>query len=226
MRLRIPKRYRDLRRYVLTRRLAKLLGYFLWIAAFFLSALAYNDAHQTYPPEERLLGWRLALWLAVGVVSGFAVLRVWKLFTGRTVVGVILRSGLLHSYTSSEDPGAMKGADYDFRVRSALTVDTGRGRPKRLRFEQKPGFYLYYYPGTRLCRFGGLPYPVCDPVGSPRPRRNPVHGSSDAFDDPSGGCVCVACGLMNHRTNVPCANCGLTVIDPAEVFGGDCFQDD
>ena len=223
--MRIPKRYRDVRRYVLFRRTAKIAGYLLWNGCFYLSALAYNDAHQTYPPEKRLLGWRLALWLAAGLLIGFIVFRMWKLFTCGAMSGVILKSGISHSYTSSEDPGAMKGADYDFRVRSALVVDTGRGKPKRLCFEQKNGFYLYYYPGTRCCRFGGLPYPICDPVGSPRPKRDPIHGSEAAFDDPSGGCVCVACGFLNRAPNSPCANCGLTVIDPAEVFGKETFED-
>ena len=218
LKARIPERNRDLLRYVRRRRLAQLTGYVAFVAAFALGANAYNASHQTYPPEKQLLGWRLALWMLAALLIGFFLFRLWRFFTRCTVEGRILHAGLSHGYVPSDDPGAANAVSYDFRVHSYLTVEDEKGKRHRLRFEQKPGFYLYYYPGTRLCRFAGLAYPLCDPRSACRPERRRRAGEGDPHDDLSGGSICVACGLLNRSSEQVCGRCGLSLIDPAEVW--------
>ena len=221
MKPKIPKENRDLIRYSRRRRLAQLTGYAAFVAAFALGANAYNASHQTYPPEQQLLGWRLVLWMAVAVVAGFFLFRMWRLFTLRALSGRILSSKLSHGYVSSDDPGMSSRVDYEFRLRSALTVEDECGRRHAIRFEQKNGFYLYYYPETRLARFSGLPYPLCDPKTACRPQRSRGAGEDDPHDDLSNGHICVACGLLNRSLEQPCARCGLSLIDPEKIWGDD-----
>ena len=220
----IPKKNRDLSVYVWRRRILQLLGYALWLTAFWLGARAYNDSHQTYPANQRIVGWRLAVWMGAAVVIGFLLFRIWRWFSGRGLEGEIVKSGLSHSYTSSADPGAGSSVSYDFRAHTYLVIRDKRGRLHRLRFEQKSGFYLYYYPGTYVRKFAGLPYPVRDPMRICRPSGNGV-GLGDPHDDLSRGYLCVACGsLNNHSLDEPCGRCGHSLIDPAEVSFGDRSQ--
>ncbi len=219
MKRRIPEKNRDLRLYVLRRRLLRLTGYALWLAAFGFGAWFYNDSHQTYPPQRRIVGWRLFFWMLAAAVAGFFLFRLWKFFTQRRVEGVVAESGLSHSYTSSADPGAGNSVNYDFRLNTYLVIRDEKGKRHRLRFEQKPGFYLYYYEGTHVCRLSGLPYPVRDPrcVGAPARRRS--EGVRDPHDDLSGGYLCAACGNLNNRNlSEPCGLCGLSLVDPAELW--------
>ncbi len=214
MKPRLPDRNRDLRRYVFWRRLLQVLGYLAFTGLFAVGADRYNAAHQTYPPEKLILGWKWAVWMVAALLLGFFLFRIYRLFSLRPLRGVILDSGLSHAYTGSADPG-YGGRGYDFRTRTVLTVQDARGRKHRLRFEQKPGFYLYYYPGTSCCRLGGLHYPVCDP----RSRAKPERRGREAFDDLSGGRICVACGLLNQASVEKCANCGFTIVEPEDLFG-------
>ncbi len=221
----IPARNRDLRQYVLRRRAAKLAAYLLWMLVFLFSALAYNRAHQTYRPERLLLGWRLAVWLAAGAVVGFFIFRIGRLLRDRTFEGVIEKSGLSHTYASSADPGVGSPVNYDFRLHTYLIVRTGSGKRRRVRFEQKQGFYLYYYEGTYLCHFAGLPYPICDPSRRIQPKRQPAEsrraeGTESPFDDLSGGILCAACGCMNQSLSAPCGRCGHSLINPADLWNG------
>ena len=219
MAVKIPKKNADLIRYVRVRGFLQTLGFALWVAALVSGALAYNAAHQTYPPEDRILGWKLAVWIAAAVVSGFFLFRIRKLIFSRTVVGEVIASGLSHGYTHSADPGASSAVSYDFRLHTHLTVKTERGKRKKLKFEQKPGFYLYYYEGNRVCKLAGLPYPICDPAHAARPERGKAAGAEDPHDDPSGGYLCVACGRINKELNAPCEGCSHSLIDPRELFG-------
>ncbi len=215
MRIRIPKENGDLRRYVLRRRCLQMFGYLLWTAALVYGAIAYNAAHATYPPHRLILGWKLAVWIAAVLVSGFFLFRVPGMIKGRGFVGTIKRSSLAHSYTHSADPGAADPVDYDFRLHTSLVVQTEQGKRRRVRFEQKPGFYLYYYEGTRICKLSGLPYPLRDPasVTSTEDGNRKTHG-----DDLSGGHLCVACGRLNRHLEQPCTGCGLSLIDPCVLF--------
>ena len=212
--MRIPKENRDLRRYVLRRRCLQIGGYLLWTAALVWGALAYNAAHATYPPHRLILGWKLAVWIGVVLLSGFFLFRVPGTIRGRGFVGRVKTSGLLHSYTHSADPGAADPVDYDFRLHTALLVETENGKRRRVRFEQKPGFYLYYYEGARVCKLSGLPYPLRDP--SQKVAAPPSTGKGD---DLSNGHLCVACGMLNKHGRQPCAGCGLSLIDPFALFG-------
>ncbi len=218
MKLRLPKKNRDLRMYVLCRRGLQIGGYLLFIAAFYFGADAYNRAHTTYPPHRLIIGWRMAVWILSAVLLGFVLFRIWKLFLDRSFEGVVEKSGLSHDYTASADPGVANPVSYDFRLHSALVVRTPNGKKRHIRFEQKPGFYLYYYEGTHICHFAGLPYPVHDPDRTCRPPLR-SDGAEEAFDDLSGGVVCVACGFMNKRADVPCGNCMHSLIDPRELWG-------
>ena len=218
MKPRIPRKNRDLRRYVGRRRLLSIGGYAALIAIFWASARAYNAAHTTYEPHRLMLGWKLAIWMGAAVVLGFFLFRIGRLLTDKSFEGEILSSDLLHTYTSSRDPGAGKPVSYDFRLHKTLTVLTEDGKKRKLRFEQKTGSYLYYYPGTHICHFAGLPYPVADPSRRHAPERKRRDPGETPRDDLSDGSVCVACGMLNPTERTHCAACGLSLIDPADLW--------
>ena len=198
--VKIPKNNTDLRRHILRRDLGRVLGFLLWVAVLIGGAVAYNNNHQTYPDYRRMVGWRMALWVVLAVFFGFFIFRMWKFFTDRPCVGTVVTSGLSHSYTPSPDPGAMNGVDYDFRTNTALRVRLDSGKLRRLRFEQKPGFYLYYHEGERVAKLRGLPYPVnLDPTAK-------------------NGCVCSACGAWRREKAPHCEACGMSLIDPEELI--------
>ena len=202
MKAKIPRANRDLIRFVRWRRIRRIGGYLLWLAVFFLGAWFYNDAHQTYPPERRMVGLRLVILMLVAAISGFFIFQMWKFFSHRTVEGRI------------------ETLNYDFREHTYLIVRTDKGKKRRIRFEQKTGFYLYYYPGSYLCRFSELPYPVCDPARRCRPDAEDSYVarvSRRHHDDLSEGRMCVACGFLNRGDRV-CDRCGLSLIDPNDVW--------
>ena len=220
MKCKIPRGNRDLIRFVRWQRIRRIGGYLLWLAVFSLGAWFYNDAHQTYPPERRMVGLRLVILMLVAAISGFFIFQMWKFFSHRTVEGRIEQSALSHTYTTTEDPGQMKTLNYDFREHTYLIVRTDKGKKRRIRFEQKTGFYLYYYPGSYLCRFSELPYPVCDPARRCRPDAEDSYVarvSRRHHDDLSEGRMCVACGFLNRGDRV-CDRCGLSLIDPNDVW--------
>ena len=160
---------------------------------------------------------RLVLWMLVGAVTGFVVFQIWRFMFHRTVEGHILEAAISHSYTPSADPGAVKSLNYDFRDNTYLVIRTDKGKKRRIRFEQKPGFYLYYYPGSYLCRFAELPYPICDPNRQCKPEGEEIPSARKHHDDLSKGRMCAVCGFLNRGQEL-CDCCGLSLIDPNEVW--------
>lgn len=214
MKRKLPPRNRDLKRYANCRKLLRVLGYALWISGFGFGALYYNSMHQASHTYHRpIVGWKFAIWISAAVILGFFVFRVEKLFTQRQLEGTVVESSLSHSYTPSADPGVGNRLNYDFRVNTYLIIRTDQGKRRRIRFEQKAGFYLYYYPNTRICRFSGLPYPLAAPNHSHNSNKKKHH------DDLSDGYLCVACGFLNnHDLSLPCGSCGHSLIDPTEAW--------
>ena len=196
---RIPPKNRDLRRYVFKKAARRLILLLLWTAVWLGGALAYNQNHSNYPPERLMLGWRLALLLIIMLAVGCLLFRVWKIFTERTVSGTVVRSGITHTYTPGEDPDSTLGANYDFRLKTALLLRSQKGKKIRVRFDQKTGTYLYYREGESLVRLHGLPYPInVDP--------NAPHGY-----------VCAACGRHYGTWHNVCEGCGMSLIDPKDL---------
>ncbi|MBE6554279.1 MAG: hypothetical protein E7666_08060 [Ruminococcaceae bacterium] len=194
---RLPKQNRDLLYYAARRTLLRILGFLLWLALWIGGALSYNHNHATYPPQLLILGWRLFFLVLASLVSGILIFRMWRLFTDRTCHGLIERSSLSRSYAPSGDPHT--AADYDFRLNTKLLLRLENGKKKTLCFEQKNGFYHYYYEGNKIVRFRGLPYPILlDP--------NAPHGY-----------VCAACGTWSADKTDRCARCRHTVIDPKDL---------
>ena len=199
----IPKKHRDLRRLAAKRTVLRTVGFLLWLALWYVGAVGYNRNHMTYPPERRMVGWRLALWMGIAILSGILIFRMWRLITDRTLVGVIESSGLSHGYTPSEDKTLLQGGDYDFRLHTVLVIRTRSGKHRRIRFEQKNGFYLYYHEDNRIIRFRGLPYPLnTDP-------------------EAKNGYVCSACGFWSKQRMEHCPACLRSVIVPDEVEQAD-----
>ena len=194
---RIPRKNRDLKLYVLRRDLFRVLGYILWVFALYMGAWSYNYNHPNYPHYRLIVGWKMAIWILFAVISGFLLFRIWKLFCDCTFSGIIEVASLSRSYSSSNDPG--KGNDYDFRLNTYLTVRTESGKKRRIRFEQKPGFYLYYHEGNRVTHLHGLPYPVNTDPTAPH------------------GYVCSACGAHHERFADRCHTCNHSLIDPQEI---------
>lgn len=196
--MKIPKKNRDLANYVCRRDIIRLVCFALWVALLIGGALFYNYEHPSYPEYRRMVGWRMAVWATGSVVSGFLLFRVWKIFLDRSFSGTIIDAGLSRSWSASDDPGA--ATDYDFRLKTSLKVRTDKGRLRRIRFEQKPGFYLYYHEGERVAKLRGLPYPVnLDPTAK-------------------SGCVCSACGAWRREKAPHCEACGMSLIDPEELI--------
>ena len=218
----LPQRNRDLARYVRRKRAVRLGLLALWTLLLVVGAILYNRSHEksVLPP---IVGWRMAAWIAAALVSGALLFRVPQLFFDRSFTGVILRSGLSHSYSASADPGATR-ASQDFRLNTVLRVRTDEGKIRRIRFEQKPGSYFYYHEGNRVCHISGLPYPVADPATMQAPPRVSSLRDEDSTGsdpiDPRASYVCAACGQFGRAPTV-CARCGLSLIDPRDLFGSD-----
>ena len=200
--IRIPKQNKDLRRYAIKKDVLRILGYLIWLTVWYLGAHFYNQNHQSYPAHRLVLGWKLLLWMLISAALGFVLFRVWLLFTDHTYCAVILRSGLSQSYEASRDPGLSNALDFDFRLNTALHLQRlPSKRKKSLHFEQKLGFYFYYYEQTTIVKFHGLPYPIA------------VAGKHT--DAPAH--ICSACGQMASESRERCERCGFTLIDPAQI---------
>lgn len=198
----LPKKYKDLRRYVLFKDLRRLLSYLTWMLLWLSGALFYNSNHTTYPKARLMLGWKLALWMAVSAVAGFFIFRIYTFFTDRTYRGVICRSDLTHTYEASRDPGLSNATDWDFRLNTRLFVDSpDYTKPRRVHFEEKMGFYFYYYEGTEVIKFHGLPYPLA--VGN-------FH--KDALPR-----ICLACGRIAQTESTQCEVCFHSLVDPKDL---------
>ena len=195
----IPKQYKDLRRHIFLADLRKIILFSAWMILFIVSAIFYNYNHQTYPPERRILGWKLFALITFAAVTGFFLFRMWTFLTDRTYKGTIHFSGLSHTYTQSDEPYGVKALSYDYRTNTKLVVLTEKQKKRRLRFEQKIGSSWYYADGQKIMHFHGCPYPInLDP--------ETLHGY-----------ICVACGRM-HENYVPeCEYCYLSLIDPKEL---------
>ena len=194
--IRLPKENRDLLRYVIKKDVLRLVGFAAWIALWWGGALAYNNNHQTYPDSRRMVGWRFWVWIAAAAITGFVLFRIWKFFTDRSFRATIVEKGNSRSYSASQDPGE---SEYDFRLNTRLRVQLPNGDRRRIRFEQKNGFYSYYYEGTEIVRLHGLPYPInLDPTSA-------------------NGCVCAACGVWTKEKGNRCPGCNHTMIDPVKL---------
>ena len=200
--VKLPAQNKDLRRYVLFKDLRKLMLYALWMTIWYFGAYIYNQNHQTYPPERQMIGFKLLLWMLASALLGFFLFRIWTFFTDRTYRAVITASGLSQSYEASKDPGLHNATDYDFRLNTALRIQKcGKRKSRRIHFEQKPGFYFYYYEGTEIVKLHGLPYPVA--VGNRHP---------DAKKR-----ICAACGQIAVDTEAHCHVCGHSLINFADL---------
>lgn len=197
--MRIPQEHRDLIRYVRRKQWRRALGCLLFLGLWLYTALAYNREHATYSPEKRFVGGRMALWMGVGAVLGFFLFRIYRFVTQRTVAGTIFAEKTSHTYASSADPGAFRPVQYAERIHVVLRIKGTRGKTRRVRFEQKNGFYRYYAHGARVVRFAELPYPV----------------RLDA--DETTGLVCAACGEWHTAEHTHCEKCGHTLLRPEEL---------
>lgn len=194
----IPKRNRDLLHYVLGRAALRIGGWAAWIVGFWMGAQSYNQNHQTYAESRLMLGWKLWLWMAIGAVSGFLLFRLWRFFSQRPVRGIVERYSTTRGYGSGESPDGRE-SDSDFRINTVLRVRTERGKRRRLVFEQKHGFYLYYHEGNRIEKLGGLTYPInLDP-------------------DAESGRVCAVCGAFSSKDSAVCSSCRHSLIDPENL---------
>ena len=192
---RIPKKNQDLRRLVWRTAVLKLLGWCAWVTILCLGAHSYNQNHQTYTPDRLMLGWKMVLWVAFAALSGFCIFRMWRFFTNCAFVGQIERYAQVRSYGPANDTDSGN----DFRINTSLRVHTDNGRRRRIRFEQKNGFYAYYHEGNRIARLRGLSYPInLDPDGK-------------------DGYVCAACGAHCSEWQDSCPACYRSMIDPHDL---------
>ena len=216
---RLPSRNADLARTVRRGRALRLLLFAGWVAILTLAAVFFNNSHRG-SVLPLIVGWRMWVWVAFALLSGALLFRFFSLFSDKAFEGEIIRSSLAHTYAASEDE---KNADEtaNFRVQTVLRVRCTDGKIRKLRFEQKPGFFLYYHEGNRVCKFAGLRYPLADPESLPAPPRPQKTADEDTtgktIADLSRFSVCVFCGHF-YPTPTVCENCGHSLIDPNEVF--------
>ena len=201
--IKLPARNSDLKRYVRKKDVRRVILYLIWMALWYSGAVFYNYNHQTYPPERQMVGWKLLLWMLGSALLGFFVFRIYLFFTDRTYRGVIAYSGLSQTYEASRDPGIDNAVDWDFRLNTALQVAIkGRKKNKRVHFEQKIGFYFYYYEGTEIVKLHGLPYPL----------------AVNRFHPDARARVCLACGQVASEECTRCESCYHTLVDPATLL--------
>jgi hypothetical protein len=195
----IPKENRDLRIYVLKKDLLRLIGFATWMALWYAATEFYNNSHQSYTIAGRLEGKRFWFWIGAAALIGFFMFRMWKLVTDVPFRGTVKENGNSRTYSGSEDPGATSRLDYDFRIKTRLKIKGRWGLPRRIRFEQKDGFFSYYHEGEQIVHLHGLPYPInLDPTGK--------HGY-----------VCAACGTWHQEKTKHCTVCRHTMIDPTKL---------
>ena len=193
---RIPKNNQDLRVLVWRTAILRLLGWGAWTAALCLGAHSYNQNHQTYTPDRLMIGWKMVAWVVLAVLSGFCIFRVWRFFTNRAFEGTIER----YSHSRSYGPANDTDSNNDFRINTSLRVRIEGGKLRRIKFEQKNGFYNYYHEGNRIARLRGLPYPInLDPDGK-------------------DGYVCAACGTHINQWQNTCPVCNRSMIDPRDLI--------
>ncbi len=180
-----------LRRKRLKNDLKRIIGYAVWILLWYLAAYSYNDNHKTYPDYRRIIGWKLALWMVGSVIIGFFLFRIYRFLTMRMLTGTVKHYRIAHSYTASGLGGEDSSEDSEFRTDTKLILLTDGGKKRRLRFEQKPGFYLYYAEGTRILRFRGFPYPL-------------------ALD--KSETVCLLCGTLAKKGQTVCERCDSELV--------------
>ena len=195
----IPKRNADLRRYVLLKDIRRCVLYALWCGFWFYGIWFYNVNREAYPDGRQLSGWRFVALIVFVLVIGFFLFRMQKFFTQRTLAGKILQSNITHSYTYSEDPGLFNGIKYDYRLKTALIVQTEDGKQKKIRFEQKMGSYQSHRVGEYIIRFHGLAYPI-----------NPTINKESGY-------MCVACGRFHKQWQPHCAVCEHSLIHPDDI---------
>ncbi len=195
----LPKRNQDLVRLVRGKILKQSAGYAIWVALLVSGAVMFNEQHQTYPPHMRMVGWRMVLWVAAALVSGFFVFRIYRLLADRTRIGRITGAGLSHNYTAPTAKHVSSDDSYDFRIHTTLRLQDERGKRHRLHFEQKDGFYTYYHEGERVLKLYGLPYPV------------------NLDTDAKHGCICAVCGTIRKTPNSHCDACGHSLIHVSEL---------
>ena len=192
---RIPKRNADLCRYVWRRVILRLMGFALWLAMFYAGARSYNQNHRTYSESRLIVGWKIWVWMLIGAVTGILLFRLWRFFTQRPARGRVERYAT--SRTATGGPGGAEN-DTDFHLNTVLRVRTRKGRIRRLRFEQKNGFYVYYHEGEYIVKLGGLPYPI-------------------NLEPSESGYVCAVCGNFARSPSETCPTCRRTIIDPEDL---------
>lgn len=194
---RIPKRNADLRRYVLRRVILRLTGFALWLVVFYAGARSYNQNHRTYSESRLIIGWKIWVWMLIGAVTGILLFRLWKFFTQRPARGRVERYATSRTYSTGGE-AERSGNDTDFHLNTVLRIRTPKGRVRRLRFEQKNGFYVYYHEGNRIVKLGGLPYPI-------------------NLEPSESGYVCAVCGSFAKSPEDRCPVCRRTIIDPEDL---------
>ena len=216
----IPSRNADVLHYLRKQRALRILLFLGWITLLTLAAVYFNHTHRA-SVLPKIIGWRLLVWIAFALVSGVLLFRIPSLFTDRSFEGEIVRSSLSHTYSASGDSKNETEGNYNFRLNTVLQVRCTDGKLRKLRFEQKPGFFLYYHEGNTICHLAGLPYPVADPArmtAPPRRKWTPDEDSTGStLTDPQKAFLCVACGHF-YPTPTRCENCGLSLIDPKDIF--------
>ncbi len=221
----IPPINRDLILHLRRRRTIRLLLLIGWITVFMVSLVMYNQSHET-SVLPKITGWRLLVWIFAVVIGGVLLLRIPQLFFCKTFEGVILRSTLSRTYSSSDDYN--QSSSNGVRTNTSLRIRTNNGKIKRIRFEEKNGFYLYYHEGNYLCRLSGFTFPVVDPCRSATVETAGQPADEDTTSatvrDPMNSFLCVVCGHLNAEHSV-CDQCGHSLIDPKVLFQDDRPQD-
>lgn len=196
--MKIPIKNKDLRRYVFKNGLVRVMLFLVWMTLGIMGMIFYSYRNTSASNPHPLGGWKLPLLLAALVIIGFFLFRLHLFFKDRAFSGKIISSDNLHDYSSSKDPRATKSIQYEFRLNTSIRVLDQKGKKHRLRFEQKEGFYHYYYEGSHVVHFHGLPYPV---------RTDEVQGY-----------ICAACGRIYKPLQPSCEVCGHSLIDPKDLM--------
>ena len=195
---RIPKQNRDLQVLTIHQFSLRMLGWAAWVVLLYQGACIYNQNPRILPENKLTPIWKMSLFLGIVILCGFFIFRIWKFFIPFSFVGTVERYSHVRSSAPSHDT-KHRSNDDDFRLDTVLRIRTEKGRRRRLRFEQRNGFYQYYHEGNRIAYLRGLPYPInLDPDGK-------------------YGYVCAACGAHSNNWQENCPSCGRSMIDPKNL---------
>ena len=154
----IPKGNTDLKAYAFKKNAKRLLGFFGYVAFFFLAFWFYLE--RRYEDAEPFSVWVYIIFTAVVLVSGWVICRMGRFVGESNFSGEIKRVALTRNYDLGLSREGKLALDEHTYLKIATVTENGkRKRVKVQLFDD--GYDGYYREGGTVVCFRGLNYPLC-----------------------------------------------------------------